>query len=469
MALSLNQTGVNGDAKFAKMLNSVQSNILKGHGRNFAHHLLFQLDASKAEDAKAWIAGFADKFITSAAGQLAGTRAFREGKTTDAGPVFTLSLTSKGYDILGLESAKPANSSFNNGMKEAVLGDDPGNFEPPFLQDIHMLILVADDCTEDCLASVNAIVAEVSGFAKLILNQRGNVLKIKGGTGIEHFGYADGISQPIYFEKDIKEQVSTTQWNDATNLDRLLVEDPGAETEDCFGSFLVFRKLEQNVKAFKTAEQTGLPIIKNVDGRDNEELAGAMLVGRFESGVPVVKSSIDNIANPKAPSNDFDYSNDMDAIKCPFHSHVRLMNPRNGDRIAGNQDLHRITRRGMPYDEIGRIDEKDIENITDEMLNSSWPEKGVGLLFFCYQSNIGNQFEILQQFWANMGNIAGHLVGGEDSLISQGANPVKTLPQQWGGAKQTDPFAFGNFVTTRGGEYFFTPSIDFLKSLSATL
>lgn len=58
---------------------------------------------------------------------------------------------------------------------------------------------------------------------------------------------------------------------------------------DSFGSFLVFRKLEQNVKAFNNAKDK-LPKVKDVSGADNDDLAGAMNVGKFENSLPVVKS-----------------------------------------------------------------------------------------------------------------------------------------------------------------------------------
>jgi len=292
------------------------------------------------------------------------------------------------------------------------------------------------------------------------------------GTGIEHFGYADGISQPIFLESDNKKQLTNAEWDDTTELKRVLVPDTGTDMPDSFGSFLVFRKLEQNVKAFKDAEGDNdpipgnLPAIKDVSGKVNPELAGAMLVGRFESSTPVVKSSVDNPSNPHQPTNDFNYADDLSGLKCPFHAHIRLMNPRNGDTIAGDVSAQRITRRGIPYDDIGRIPEGKIEQVTDDILDENQPSSGIGLLFMCYQSSITSQFEIIQGHWANEGNIKGHIIGAQDSLISQGTNPTKSLPAQWGSPAQTAPFAFSNFVTNKGGEYFFTPSISFLRSLS---
>ena len=159
-------------------------------------------------------------------------------------------------------------------------------------------------------------------------------------------------------------------------------------------------------------------MLKDVDGDDNKELAGAMLVGRFENGTPVVKNSEARVDNPPVQTNDFSYGDDLNALKCPFHAHIRLMNPRKGDTIAGDLSAHRITRRGIPYDEVGRIPEDQINSISDELLDGNQPEKGVGLLFMCYQNSIETQFEILQHFWANQGQIGPHAVGSQDSTTS---------------------------------------------------
>lgn len=476
MALTLNETNISDNPQFAVMLTNLQANILKGHGRNFAHHLFFQIknDADPA-NLKDWMAQFASQRITTAKKQLEDTAALHAGTITDGGPVLTLSLTAQGYQMLGLEASMPQDAAFNAGMQASagLLLDDPLQWEQPFAQTIHLLIIVADDNCGKAQQISNDIINEMTPFAQLLHNQKGNVLKMKGGTGIEHFGYADGISQPLYTASDISQQPSTIEWDDTTALNLVLVPEPGTEGQDLFGSYFVFRKLEQNVRAFKDAEGDNsvpgvLPVIKDASGNDNPELAGAMLVGRFESGTPVVKNSVDMPSNPATTSNDFSYADDLGASKCPFHAHTRLMNPRKGDTIAGQLNRQRITRRGMPYDEVGRIAEADITRITDEMLDANQPKDGVGLLFMCYQSSIQLQFEILQAHWANEGQIAAHQVGAQDSIIGQGTNPSKTLPAQWGHGTQTSPFGFSGFVKMKGGEYFFTPSISFLAN-QATL
>jgi deferrochelatase/peroxidase EfeB len=75
--------------------------------------------------------------------------------------------------------------------------------------------------------------------------------------GIEHFGYVDGRSQPLLLTEDIAKERATTgtaQWDPAFPLKQALVRCPGGDSDTAFGSYLVFRKLDQNVADFKERE-----------------------------------------------------------------------------------------------------------------------------------------------------------------------------------------------------------------------
>ena len=141
---------------------------------------------------------------------------------------------------------------------------------------------------------------------------------------------------------------------------------------------------------------------------------------------------------------------------------------------------HRIARRGVTYG--GLL--SNFSNI--EQL----PTGGVGLLFMCYQSDIWEQFEFIQRFWSNhprflepdmsksrnvqnnnydrtgLDPVSGQsLPDQSDPLIQEEAQPPQNWLQQRDRPTTKADVKFANFVKLKGGEYFFSPSISFLKNL----
>lgn len=212
-----------------------------------------------------------------------------------------------------------------------------------------------------------------------------------------------------------------------------------------YGSFMVFRKLEQNVKAFweslgELSIKSGIPLDK----------AAALAVGRYEDGTPVMPTTV---IKDKADQNDFHYDQDPKAAICPFHAHIRKTNPRgdvpryitNGN--AGFERARRIVRRGITY---GNRSNLSAGTAVER------PAEGVGLLFMCFQSNL-DQFAI-QQEGSDL-NIFVKEGVGVDAVIGQNSELVA---QTWPGNVK---YTMANFVKMLGGEYFFAPSISFLTSL----
>src|SRR5204863_4349294 len=102
------------------------------------------------------------------------------------------------------------------------------------------------------------------------------------------------------------------------------------------GSFLVYRKLEQDVPAFRSLA-AGLG--RRLPGGPTE--AAAKLIGRWPDGTP--------LAGPARGSR-FGFAADPDGLACPVGAHVRRGNPRdalpNGRRSTRR---HQMLRRGVPY------------------------------------------------------------------------------------------------------------------------
>lgn len=501
------------DPIYADVLEDLQGNILNGHGRDHAVHIFIAFDKPEQIDkVKAWITELAKHQITSAKAQLEGTEAYKRNKI-DAGLFTHFALSSNGYSRLGIapeQQPKKSNpqgrseDAFQAGLKsrQPVLLDPAVNtWESSFQNLIDALLILANDDPAELIAKELEIVNQLEKIATKVTVERGLTLRRKFetvdttnpsnefGIVVEHFGYADGVSQPIFLKKQYEREKSTrgvSFWDPAAPLKLVLVPDPfGQKIGVSFGSFLVFRKLEQNVRGFKAAEAKlgealGLP----------RELTGAMAVGRYEDGSPIVLQPGDGAwANPQKPAipNDFNYKGDSLGLVCPFHAHIRKSNPRLESvglfAKSKEEELgHRIARRGITYG--GPLSTSDpLENL---------PTQGVGLLFMCYQSDISEQFEFIQRFWCNnpiflepgsqtrinpnydltgLDAVMGQKQGEQaDPVIGQAPKPPQNWPQAWG-KPTTKPnippeFQFGQFVTLKGGEYFFSPSISFLRNLA---
>jgi Dyp-type peroxidase family len=473
---------INADAGERTMLENLQGNILKGHGRNRTAHIFLRIKRSRSNQARAFFKTYAAQKVMSAAAQLQAAAIRRKNPNTRSAlvhrPFVTIVLSKAGYVALGIQpAATPSDPAFNAGLKSrgSLLDDPPkSKWHPGYRGDLHAMILIggaADSADSETSALVEteiaALMAAVPAAAITIVGmERGRAYEDKHHHGVEHFGYVDGRSQPLLLEADVKREHDEIEpgprhWNPAFPLAQVLVKDPAVAEPNAFGSYFVFRKLEQNVKAFHAAEealQKKLEMLAASVGKTfPEDLAGAMIVGRFEDGTPVVLQSTPGLIAPV--KNNFGFGGDANGLKCPFHSHIRKTNPR-GDTVAlGNspasERAHIMARRGITY---GKRRQKEGEFLDQ-------PSGKVGLLFMAYQANIGNQFEFTQASWANDPGFVKSGTG-VDPIIGQGG----TMPQKhsagWNDAAAPKAESlFANFVSMKGGEYFFAPSLAFFKAL----
>ena len=329
--------------------------------------------------------------------------------------------------------------------------------------------------------------------------------------GDEPFGFADGISQPqIDWEQQLERpciQLGYTNVvalgefllgypneygmitdrplleSDAATSDLLNAEDsPGKKDLARNGSYLVMRQLEQDVRGFWNF------LYREAGGNLAEaNQLGAKMVGRTRAGDPLVPIQAEPIpgTDPRTiTQNQFTYENDPVGARCPFGAHVRRTNPRNSDfperRLSALRKLiiilgfgpkgfyddltssvrfHRILRRGREYGS---------ELLPEQALQLAEPnESPRGLHFICLNANISRQFEFLQNAWVANTKFSG-VIGESDPLLGNRESipgcPVtgnftipgdNTLRQRLSGLPQ--------FVTIRGGAYFFLPSLRALR------
>jgi Dyp-type peroxidase family len=280
------------------------------------------------------------------------------------------------------------------------------------------------------------------------------------------------------------------------------------------GSFMVVRKLEQDVVEFRRylTEQAmkDLPFLRHLRvPEDENDLAAiaprqrvlaAKIVGRWHDGTSLVlhpkkppPKEDEEARDPKA-MNDFTYGvRDNRGFGCPLGAHVRRANPRDDLGWFGSLSRrHRIVRRGMPYGKpaFRRFDtrpEKRLEDYEPEGLFDPNPleteeERDRGLMFICFQASIARQFEIIQGQWLNngdsfwLGKDKDFLtIGPQDEAEANGSDGEKLpAPDLETAGKMTiqgnNPSFLTpqpSFVTTRGGEYFFAPGLSALRALAS--
>ncbi len=373
-----------------------------------------------------------------------------------------------------------------------------------------MLIIAAD-----ALADVDAAVQLHSKTLAQLSNSASDVsLHIEEGKtraslpGHEHFGFKDGISQPGVRGRvgtdmgpfvtrrvlDPADPLSTRfaapgqplcwpgefvlgyerkreasiDWKDT-------VTDPSTSLTRN-GSYLVYRKLRQDVPAFLSAakmmaEQLG----ENPSfGPRSAEFAAAALVGRWPSGAPLARSVLSDdipLGKDSFASNNFFYSKASRAPKyqpelglppdqfpqasvdgfgniCPFAAHIRKVNPRDqptADQGSSERTLeHRILRRGIPYG----------DDYDPALPQSASVDRG--LQFLCYQSSITRGFQFLMNQWANSEQFP--LGRGHDIVIGQNGNEPRHVTMRAPNNSEVTVNFPVRFVKTTGAAYLFSPS-----------
>ena len=311
--------------------------------------------------------------------------------------------------------------------------------------------------------------AEAAGL-DVVSVEKGEVLRTEDSQkkSIDHFGFADGISQPgIRGYSNVADVNGRLEDADRPGspiiaAGEFILGHPGERRPPAprprpatppwmrDGSFQVFRRLSQDVAGWrqKTEALSGY-------GSDPDEVQ-ARAIGRRTDGRP-----LDPSYRPDA-LNAFTYENDPHGWYTPFYAHIRKMNPRD-DKVFRDRS-HKLLRRGILFGPAFDPERPD--------------EHERGLLFNAYMASIEDQFEFLQRRWANNPEFPastlarfqpepgkGTAVSGLDPVLGDDAQVAR---RRFGKriARDIPPPALGGFVTTTGAVYAFAPSIDALKLLA---
>jgi Dyp-type peroxidase family len=409
------------DSKITEFLGNLQGNILKGHGRKYTAHFLVRFKPRFKKTARAWLAFFAENKVTSALHQMEQKELHLKGQEELFAIVLLSAAGYRALRINDLEIPDEGKGIFKSGMQVSFpnIEEDLQTWEDPYQSEIHAMILLAHENSKALEKEVRTIAMQLHRFCDLIHLEEGEKLTDENGQVIENFGYADGISNPVFIKQDIEKELQEMggeNWKPGASLDTVLFAEPQSNT---YGSFMVFRKLEQDPANFES-QVNALALKLNIDAKE----AGARIMGRYPNGKPLIhKPEMAAVSI----QNDFNYETDTEGMACPFSAHIRKTNPR---RERNEKDI-RIVRRGITYGE-RRV-----------WLYGATPatESKVGLLFMSFQSDL-ESFEALQKRADNINFVQDGV--GVDALIGRPGN---------------------GYVTSRGGEYFFAPSIPTLKRL----
>ena len=309
------------------------------------------------------------------------------------------------------------------------------------------------------------------------------------GIAREHFGFSDGVSQPVPYGDAIvlsdgsdaardpwhgvpageillghvnahherapgpvlrKERDAAQRFGLVPHEDEQGLLDVGRN-----GSYMVVRELRQDVAAFWNSLETSAARINARDpGKasvDAQWLA-ERVVGRHPDGRLLCPSE----GGYCVTLNDTGfYKDDPYGYGCPVGSHVRRANPRDGlapdpasaQSLLQSANNHRILRRGRKYG----------KTIADPHRDDGEER---GLLFICLNTDIARQFEFVQQTWILNRSFA-DLYDEADPLIGP-RGPFTIREQPLRRIVQLD-----TFVRLAGGEYFFLPSLPALAYLES--
>jgi Dyp-type peroxidase family len=455
-------------------LDDIQGLVVRGYGKlPHAAYLLLEVDGPGP--ARRLLEGLVDVGSVTTAAESAPDRALNLAFT--AAGLRRLTESAELSDRFGEPFLTGMVTPYRSRLLGDVAGNDPQRWEwgGPNTDEVHVaLLLYAAD--EEALGDWrDSLAADLEAHGLRVVH----TLSTAKLSNREPFGFRDGIAQPILAglpgsgrEGDVVEDGEfvlgyVNEYGQRTERPLLpLADDPhgilsrdpdGSGLADLGrnGSYLVFRQLAQDLAGFEAYLDQAAGRDGDPDDAARERLA-AKLVGRWRgSGAPLTLSPEYDDPTYEA-ANDFGYhALDPDGLRCPVGAHIRRANPRDSlppnPGTMASRDVnrrHRLLRRGRAYG----------------------PGEGTadgerGLHFQCLNTNLARQYEFVQHSWVNDPGFDG-LVRVEDPVIGPRTGgpgefvvPESPVRRRYQGLPQ--------FVTVRGGAYFFLPGIRGLRYLTS--
>ncbi|CAN7154391.1 hypothetical protein LJR225_000191 [Phenylobacterium sp. LjRoot225] len=356
---------------------------------------------------------------------------------------------------------------------------------------VHALLMLYEATEEAADAWAQTVETALLGHQVKIVHRLPLLLDVDQTSLIsrEHFGFADGVSQPQPYDAEavtIEGKPAPSDGPNSVPLGEFLIghlnghreKAPGPVTPDSpqsaglpphaqaegfrdlglNGSYMVVRQLKQDVAAFWNSLARGAEHIRQLDPQHSAGVTADWLaervVGRSRDGHMLCPAGYLELDDYGQPQNEFLFrATDGEGKGCPVGSHVRRANPRDslapdpsmGKTLLDAANNHRILRRGRKYGP------KLEDPTTDD-------GQARGLLFICLNTDIARQFEFVQQTWLLNQNFS-TLFDETDPLVGpKGTMTLRDKPLR----RIVDVETFVQLV---GGDYFFLPSLPALAYL----
>ena len=527
-------------------IDNIQGNILTGFNKDFQTLLFLKIADDHVDDFKRWLHSLTSS-IATAAEVIAFNRLFKATRDrrgfegTVKATWVNIALSFNALAKLTQDADSFADEAFKEGLQQRSpgLGDPtdedaeghPSNwFTGGPENEADVILIVASDDQDDLVAEVTRLETSIFAFridgqpassgVQLLFKQQGAVLP-GSLAGHEHFGFLDGVSQPGLRGRlsDTPTDVLTPRQNpddrDQGKPGQDLLwpgefvfgypgQDPDKEVEEegevsdagpawtNDGSFLVFRRLRQDVHALHTfLHDTASDL--NLD----PAFVGAKLVGRWPTGAPILRAVCNDdasLADDDCANNHFEFEEsvapippahrqspidcaddqfptppeDPDGRVCPLSAHIRKAYPRDDTSPEipplneSTTQTHRLLRRGIPYG--------PPSNSSPHAPFADFIDRG--LLFLAYQTSIQEQFEFVTGAWVNNPNFKKTGVG-HDPIIGQNNTQGEQRERHFGvsfngddcGDQAETLTTSTDWVIPTGGGYFFAPSLYALENV----
>ncbi|MGQ7890412.1 iron uptake transporter deferrochelatase/peroxidase subunit [Paenibacillus sp. WC2504] len=258
------------------------------------------------------------------------------GKLTLTFAVGSTLFEKEGKDRFGLRSRKP------QGLTEMPI------FHKDSLQDqLTHGDIVVQACSDDpmiCFHAIRNLAKAARGVAHLRWQQTGQLGIKSDGTKRNLFGFKDGTNNPALNDE-------------AFMKNNVWIESADGTPWLAGGTYMVVRRINMRIE---TWDQQPFSNQEEIIGR--QKVSGAPMDGKNEFDQP-------------------NFASDSKGDTTALDSHIRLSNPRDGEK----SERERILRRGYNFmenlDSVGRMN--------------------AGLLFVCFNRNLQTQFESIQKRLTN--------------------------------------------------------------------